>query len=489
MTNDQSASRTSADPSVSRTEFERALIGEAASTVFSARQVARARELLARLSGARRAVMLYPSGHFIAHDSLVALMAIIEQYHKEGVDVPLVFFDNEVALGDRLLGQESIIFDQLTRDMMESGQTSVTFLRGLDTDELERALHVLAATGHAIEQGGGLEAMVAASSIPHVRIETVAFARDLGDSAETNSRHSYLHAIEAIRGFGQSAANEEPPSANQARDAASSLVDNVLDNQTAMLELSGLRSHDEYTFFHSVNVTILAIALGSLISTNRRFLNSLAAGALLHDIGKTSVDLGIINNRGALPAEEREVMRTHSARGAAMAAKMHGLDRSAIVMILEHHMRYDLDGYPRRKPSRAQHLASRIVALADVYDAVTSRRSYAEARPQFEAMEIVAKGAGTLFDPALVRMFVQMMGIYPPRSVVRLTSGEVAVVTRPTIDIALPCVRVIADADDAFIDPYDVDLSDPEQAGDRHIQQCLDPSALNIEVDDYLPLR
>jgi HD-GYP domain-containing protein (c-di-GMP phosphodiesterase class II) len=209
----------------------------------------------------------------------------------------------------------------------------------------------------------------------------------------------------------------------------------------------------------------------------------------MHDIGKMSVDLGIINNSGPLPTEEQETMHLHPVRGAEIAATMRGLDRSAIVVILEHHMRYDLDGYPRLTPRRPQHLTSRIVALADVYDAVTSRRSYSEARPQYDAMEILAKGAGTAFDPALVRMFVQMMGIYPLRSVVRLTSGEIAVVISPNNDIVSPNVLVITDRDGTFVDPLDLDLSNPEQACDRRIQESLDAAALNIEVDDYLLRR
>jgi HD-GYP domain-containing protein (c-di-GMP phosphodiesterase class II) len=472
-----------------RMEFERAVAGEMSSTVFSTRQTARARELLARLSGARRSVTFYPRGHVVVKDNITALMAAIEAYHKDGVDVPLVFFDDEVLLGEQLLAQESVIFDQLIRDMTESGQTSVAFLQGLTVDELERALQVLAVDGNAIEHMGGLEAAVSAASIPHVQIGTVAFARDAGDFEDAeanNNRHAYLHAIDAVREFGEHAAQGKPVSVYQVRDAARSIVDNVLGNKGAMLELSGLKSYDEYTFFHSVNVTILSVALGSLISTNRRFLNSLGVGALMHDIGKMTVDLAILNKRGPLTAEEWEIMRLHPVHGAEVAASMRGLDRSSIVVILEHHMRYDLDGYPGRKPRRAQHLTSRIVALADAYDAMTSRRSYAEARPQDEAMEILAKNSGTAFDPTLVRMFTQMMGIYPPRSVVRLSSGEIAIVIRPNSDIVMPCVRVITASDGAFVSPYDVDLSDAGEAAGRRVESCLDATALNIEVADYL---
>jgi len=489
MTDDQTAAQAPNAPIAPTAEFERAAAQEMSSTVFSSRQTGRTRELLARLSGARRSVTFYPRGHVVVKDNLIALMAAIAEYHDDGVDVPLVFFDNEVLLGEQLLAQESMIFDQLIRDMTESGMTSVTFLQGLTVDELERAMQILALDGNAIAQQGGLEKVVASVSIPHVQIGTVAFARDTGDfdaAEEANSRHAYLHALDAVRDFGDRTANDKPISVYQVRDAARSIVDNVLSNKSAMLELGGLRGRDEYTFFHSVNVTILSVALGSLISTNRRFLNSLGVGALMHDIGKMGVDLDILNKRGPLSGEEWEIMRLHPVHGAEVAATMRGLDRSSIVVILEHHMRYDLDGYPGRTPRRPQHLTSRIVALADAYDAMTSRRSYAEARPQDEAMEIIAKNAGTAFDPALVRMFTQMMGIYPPRSVVRLSSGEIAIVIMPNNDIVMPCVRIITDGDGAFVSWHDLDLSDATSAAGRKIEQCLDAALLNIDVDEYL---
>jgi hypothetical protein len=149
-------------------------------------------------------------------------------------------------------------------------------------------------------------------------------------------------------------------------------------------------------------------------------------------------------------------------------------------------MRYDLDGYPERQPRRPQHLTSRIVAIADAYDAMTSRRSYAVAHRQDEAVEVLAKNVGTAFDPVLVRMFTQMLGMYPPRSLVRLTTGELGVVVKPNVDMFAPWVRIITDADGAFVEPFDVDLTDPATAGGRKVEVCLDPQTLNIEVDDFL---
>jgi hypothetical protein len=125
--------------------FERAVVGEGEEVVYSVQQTARTRELLARLGGARRSVTFYPRGHDVVRENISALMAAINSYHKEGVDVPLVFFDNEVLLGEQLLAAESVIFDQLIRDMSMSGETSVDFTQGLTLEELERAMQVLSA--------------------------------------------------------------------------------------------------------------------------------------------------------------------------------------------------------------------------------------------------------------------------------------------------------------------------------------------------------
>ncbi len=129
-------------------------------------------------------------------------------------------------------------------------------------------------------------------------------------------------------------------------------------------------------------MAILSVSLASTISRDPRFLSSLGSGALLHDIGKLEVGLDIIEKPGRLDADEWEKMRQHPLLGAQMAAQMPGVDSAVLVPILEHHMAWDGSGYPSRTPRRKQHLSSRIVAVADSYDAMTSKRSYSVgARP------------------------------------------------------------------------------------------------------------
>jgi HD-GYP domain-containing protein (c-di-GMP phosphodiesterase class II) len=170
--------------------------------------------------------------------------------------------------------------------------------------------------------------------------------------------------------------------------------------------------------------------------------------------------------------------------GAEMLSLMPGIDRAAIVPVLEHHMRYDNSGYPKRHPQRPGHLLSRIVAVADAYDAMTSKRSYSAARVQDQAMSQLASSAGTSLDPVLVRLFVNMLGMYPPRTVVRLSSDEVAIVLAPTDGEPLkPTVRIITSPTGDLVDPRDVLLAEQD---DLTVVATLDPRLLNIQVEDYV---
>jgi HD-GYP domain-containing protein (c-di-GMP phosphodiesterase class II) len=461
--------------------------GEMAVT-FTSRQLRRARDVLARLSGARRSQRLYPQGHPAVHESAVGLLQVLTPYFDEGFDVPLTFFENEVLLGHQLLTEESIIFDQLVRGMSEAAANSVTFLRGLDATELERAMPLLAAEADDVAAVGGLEVASHAAGLTHVSLATARIyekddaLKELSASEAANT--SYTSALELLRDLDRAIRSNRVASAERVRGVVRGLVDNVLGNRHALLELSGLKDYDEYTFFHSVNVAILSLALGSALSSDRRFLNTLGVGALLHDLGKMTVDLEILNKSDALTTADWDQIRLHPLRGAEVATSMPGLDRASIVVILEHHMRLDLDGYPTRRPTRPQHVTSRIVAVADAYDAMTSRRTYSEARLPDESMEVLARNSGTAFDPVLVRLFVQMLGVYPPRSVVRMRTGEVGVVVHPGgSDVLRPRVRVFADASGALVEPHDIEL----EGGDGpSIQACVDPTGLNVEVEDYL---
>lgn len=461
---------------------------DAASARYSVEQVRNARELITRLYAIRRAVRFYPLEHPAVTELILEMLGVLRQYHNEGVDVALGFFEGEILLGEQLLPEESVMFDQLARDMMALGVGSVIIQRGVTTDELARMMRLLTLDEAAVACLGGLEHAVDGLHLEHVVIGSARVIERVGKGAASESGDdagaAYGGAVSLIREIDRLMRLNQHVSTGKIKGVVRSLVDNVLSNRYAMLQLTGLKNYDEYTFFHSANVAILSLALGATVTTDYRFLSSLGVGALLHDIGKLSVDVSILNKPGALSPEEWATVRQHPVAGAQLVSLLPGVDKSAIVTILEHHMRFDGSGYPARRPIRAQHLASRIVAVADTYDAMTSRRSYSAARVQDEAMALLAKSAGSSLDPVLTRQFVRIMGLYPPRSVVRLQGNEVGIVLRPSeVDPMRPVVRIIADSSGAFIDPVDFDLFEHTETS---VKGCIDPLLLNIDVDAYL---
>jgi putative nucleotidyltransferase with HDIG domain len=446
--------------------------------------------LLARFYGLRRAVRFYPEAHPAVQEGIRELMETVSEFHAEGVDVPLAFYEDELLFGDQLLPEDSILFDQLIRDMTAVGAGSVNFTQGLQPDELHRAMKVLAQDAMELSDGGGLAEQMSRADVPHVEVGAVRVLTHPEQLAEgrESARQAYASALDLMRELELVIKARHSVFPAHAKSVVRGLVDNILANRFATLELSGLKSYDEYTFYHSVNVAILSLALGSSLSQDRRVLTSLGTGALMHDIGKMAVGTNILNKPGALDADEWSSMRLHPVYGAEIAAGLPGFDRSAIVVILEHHMRADGQGYPRYpRTGKQQRLASRIVAVADAFDAMTSRRAYSSARLQDDAMAVLVRNTGGAFDPALTGLFVRVLGVFPPRSVVRLSTGEVGVVLRSgQKDVAKPIVRVFSGPEGELADPFDVDLADDEAGDGRTVVTCLDPSGMNVEVDDFI---
>lgn len=482
----EAAGASSATPSIERISAREE---PTATRQFSTKQVKRVRDLLARLYALRRAVRFYPVDHPATAQVVDELLPVIAAYHSEGVDVPITFFEDELLLGEQLLAEDSVLFDQLIRDMTALGVGTLRFKRGLERAELVRFAALIGTDPESIERGGGIAAFMSGVGIEHIEVSAVTVLRETAapEDASRRAKVSYTDAVDLLRDLDQLVRSNESLNVPRVKASVRSLVDNVLANRYAMLELSGLKNYDEYTFYHSVNVAILSLALGSMLTKEYRFLSTLGVGALLHDIGKMTVASAVLNKPGPLTSDEWAAVRQHPVLGAEHAALTPGLDKASLVVIFEHHMRYDLAGYPQQAPPRPQHLASRIVAVADAFDAMTSKRVYSAARMQSEAIDVLVRNAGTALDPVLVRLFVSLMGAYPPRSIVRLSTDETAIVVSPSPrDPVRPVVRIIADASGGMIDPVDVDLSDAEQSAGREVRACLDPTGMNVDVADFL---
>lgn len=226
------------------------------------------------------------------------------------------------------------------------------------------------------------------------------------------------------------------------------IVAEITRNRNAMIHLTDVRLYDDYTFAHSVNVCALATMIAVTRDYTPARLGELALGALLHDIGKTLVPLNILNKPGKLSDDEFMIMRTHSEAGFELLRKSCA-EMSVVPMHVayQHQERYDGKGYPRGLKEGQIHEYARIVAIADVYDALTSDRPYRKAMLPHQAYEILLASSGTHFDSELLQSFLNHVAIYPVGSTVQLNTGEFGVVTSVPSGLPfLPVIQLIADA-------------------------------------------
>jgi len=238
------------------------------------------------------------------------------------------------------------------------------------------------------------------------------------------------------------------------------IVDELLKNRNMMINMVDMKVFDDYTYFHSVNVAVLSIVLGISLGLSRKDLCNLGYGALLHDIGKVFVSKDILNKNGFLTDEEFAEIKKHSQLGCDYIKKGYGVSAASYMGILDHHEKYDGGGYPNNIKGQSISLFGRIIALADVYDALTSDRPYRKALLPSEVMEYVMGSAITLFDPELVDIFIRKIAPYPIGTCVRLSNGLVGIVVENFEEYCLrPRIRVFRKGEEA-IEPYEMELFD-----------------------------
>lgn len=243
------------------------------------------------------------------------------------------------------------------------------------------------------------------------------------------------------------------------------LVEGILDSifraPDALLPLAQVKTLDEYTFQHSVSVAALAAAFGRALDLPREVIKEFALGGLLHDVGKALVPQEILNKPGKLTDAEFVLMKSHAEHGANLLRKTAGISEIAFSAAAEHHERFDGSGYPRGLKGDAISVYGQMMAIVDVYDAITSLRVYSKGVPPTEALRKMFEWSKFHFNPSLVQAFIKGIGIYPAGSLVRMQSGKIGIVREvvPT-KLLQPIVKIFYHAETLrYLAPEIIDLS------------------------------
>jgi putative nucleotidyltransferase with HDIG domain len=309
------------------------------------------------------------------------------------------------------------------------------------------------------------------------------------------AKNGYAKAGESIGSLTRAAREGGTVSFKQAKRAIQNIIDIMQDDEATVLGLTTLRCHDQYTHNHSVNVSLLSIALANRVGYPKVELADLGLAALFHDMGKSTIPLEVLNKPGEFTDDDWMLMRNHPTEGVLILSKMRGITNLPGRMAaasFEHHMNLDFSGYPKLTVPWTLSLTGRILTIADCYDAMTSSRVYRrEPMSPSKVLNMMFSKSGKAFDSVLLKLFINCVGIIPIGSLVMLETNELAVVLKPAVDKAnaeRPLVRVITDPQGNSVDhEREIDLTEKDETGDfRHtIIRLVDNTEYKFDTSQY----
>ncbi len=306
--------------------------------------------------------------------------------------------------------------------------------------------------------------------------------------AFANSQHTYQQTSNLVKDLMDDVRFGNSLNTQAAKAAVADCVDRIIENSNTMALLTQLKNKDEYTQQHSLNVCILAIMLGRYQKKSIADLNNLGICALLHDMGKMKVPLDILNKPGKLTDEEMHLMKAHTTWGRDVIMSARGVFSGAVDVAYGHHEKLDGSGYPRGIKAQGISEYTRMVAIVDAYDAITSDRVYQKGRLHLEAINILTRSRDTHFDARIVIQFIDCIGIYPVGNLVEMSSGEVAVVIeKNTQNKTRPKVLLLLNAEKQPRQHQIIDLATEEKdvTGETYrIHKVLHSNAYGIDLKE-----
>jgi len=257
----------------------------------------------------------------------------------------------------------------------------------------------------------------------------------------------------------------------------------LAENPTLIKGLVLIKDYDRYTFHHSVNVSLLALLLAGQLGLEAAEQEGVGVSGLLHDIGKTRTPAEVVRKPGRLTTDEWSAMLRHPEHGRDIVVEMGEFPQQIPQMVYEHHMRHDGGGYPARPRGYKLALPTPLITLADVYDAMTTHRTYSSPLPLPEAVAAIERLRGTHVPAWALEAFMKMMGRIPVGSVVRLTSAEVAVVSRLDKSGSVAEVRVAVGVDGRKLPTGE---APPREVGPADVVHWVNPLAHGLDPAEIL---
>jgi HD-GYP domain-containing protein (c-di-GMP phosphodiesterase class II) len=426
----------------------------------------------------RRLVGLYPPEHPLIADKLRELETALARRFEQRSSLQVDIVRGDVHIDGDAFRQESRSQAHLITDLTDIGVHSLRIEAGVTQAELRAAAEFLwrfdGRTG-----GEAVTEQLSRAGVQHVRLgrivplDTRWETRQWPDGPTGPVDPAYEEALVMAQSAFQKVSSGGTLDASAVRDTVQLLVRRVASSNAALGHVMAVKSYENLTWCHSVNVAMLSLLIGRQVGLEGEMMVSLVEAALLHDIGKTRVPLEVVQKPGALDRSERKLIEAHAAYGGEILAGTPGLRPLTPTVALEHHRTILGGGYPDLGAGVIPHPMSQIVAVADIYEALTGARSYKEPTPPERACLILARIAGEHLNAALVKAFVSTVTFFPTGSFVRMNDDRLGVVVRTNANDPLRPVVAVLSADLGAV-TTEVDLAGSSGAN-LHVVETVPP--------------
>lgn len=355
---------------------------------------------------------IYWTEHAAARSALGAAFGLLRQALAAQDPICILFLPDRAVFNGRELASGARISGGLGRRLREQAVESLTFEKTLSESALADLLEGLST--RSLRTGSTLAGVLLGRvSVQGAGVRPAPVGGQLGSTATERSGvlsdEQRARRVGATRGLLSSVGAGGEQTERQIELAAENVLEMLAACGGGVLPLAAVKSHDEYTYIHATNVAILSGSLAESVGLAPELVREITLGALLHDVGKERLPLPILNKPGKLDQAEILMVQRHPAEGARILAGTEGVSDLAILIAYEHHMHMDGTGYPRPAAGRGTHLASRIVQLADVYDALGTHRPYRAAMPAEKIRQIMGERSGTAYESDLFSVFFEMV--------------------------------------------------------------------------------
>jgi len=398
--------------------------------------------------------------------------------HKKMIKMGIL--EGTLFVEDHLFMDDFTAATELANLLTQRELVGFEFMAGLSASEIQALLNL-------IHSGGGKGQDFADALVSQGAKKIRAIAAD-EDEDEEKPRKVYRKALKVVDQIFTEVRMGEIPSSEEAINVVKSMAQLTMTEPHAMLALSMLKDYDNYTFTHSVNVSVISLAVGKACKVSEEQLKTLGLGGLLHDLGKLRVDVNIITKPGRLTDEEFEAIKEHPGFGADIIKEMEDVTDEVMQIVHGHHLRYDRTGYPADAKGNVVSPLVEMAAIADAYDAMTTLRSYQRPFTPLKAIARMKEISGSSLHPDFVMKFVESLGAYPVGTLVRLDNNEIGLVVKvDPQNTSMVDIKILYDRAGTMLDEAFMLQIRPGQP--RKIVAEVDPQSKGIDVTDFFDLE